>query len=338
MRKAAFLSLLIAAAFAGQVADAQQSASVKADGIVKAGETVNFTVTLEPAPNFNGGSVQISINAPDGRGVGMAFGADAGKKTVQGSYVIPETAPGGRYEIVIAAFFDGFESRPLQAEKISFEVIPSPNLVRPNSAALALNPSQVQFLRQSAVKVQDQIQALKASVAELDQSANGNRVADVLKRNLQDAMKAVASTRATFHQLAGANANPDVEAVFFGDISASYAEILSQLNSHTIKSELASVGTTSVSFVQSSERKPQAPYPVSAQAAFRAFEQNELAYSVAADAQSLTFDLTVNSNPEGATVSYHRRGETDHQNPDRTNTIIKSLPYAIWTIQVQKPG
>ena len=75
-----------------------------------------------------------------------------------------------------------------------------------------------------------------------------------------------------------------------------------------------------------------------AEAALRPFEQNELAYKTVADAQSLTFDLTVKSNPDGAGVRYHRRGDPCHPNPDTTNTTIMSLPYAIWLVQFQKAG
>jgi hypothetical protein len=75
-----------------------------------------------------------------------------------------------------------------------------------------------------------------------------------------------------------------------------------------------------------------------AQAALRPFEQNELAYQIVADTQSLTFDLSVNSNPAGAAVCYHRRGDPCHPNSDPTDTVIKSLPYAIWLVQFQKVG
>src|SRR6267378_903236 len=38
----------------------------------------------------------------------------------------------------------------------------------------------------------------------------------------------------------------------------------------------------------------------------------------------------------GATISYRRRGDSYRQHPDQTNSVIRALPYAIWTIRFQK--
>jgi hypothetical protein len=83
---------------------------------------------------------------------------------------------------------------------------------------------------------------------------------------------------------------------------------------------------------------PQTRYPVLAQAVFRAFEQNELAYKIVSDSGTLVFDLDVSSSPTGATVSYRRRGDHYRQNVNPTNTVIKELPYAIWQVRFQKQG
>jgi hypothetical protein len=52
----------------------------------------------------------------------------------------------------------------------------------------------------------------------------------------------------------------------------------------------------------------------------------------------LVFDLNANSNPAGAAVCYHRRGDPCRPNPEATKTVIKSLPYALWLVQFQKTG
>jgi len=70
----------------------------------------------------------------------------------------------------------------------------------------------------------------------------------------------------------------------------------------------------------------------------RPMEQNELAYKVVADEGSLVFDLEVDSTPEGAAVSYYRKGDPPHANPDPTRSTIHSLPYAIWIIHFEKTG
>jgi hypothetical protein len=70
----------------------------------------------------------------------------------------------------------------------------------------------------------------------------------------------------------------------------------------------------------------------------RAFEHNELAFTTVANAESLTFDLQVESEPPGASVEYKRHGDNFENAPDKTTTTLKSLPYAIWVIRVEAPG
>jgi hypothetical protein len=75
-----------------------------------------------------------------------------------------------------------------------------------------------------------------------------------------------------------------------------------------------------------------------AEAILPAFEQNELAYKVVADTGSLTFDLEVNTAPEGADVSYRRRGDSFEKLQNKTNSSIKALTYAIWFVRFEKTG
>jgi hypothetical protein len=77
----------------------------------------------------------------------------------------------------------------------------------------------------------------------------------------------------------------------------------------------------------------------SAEAVFRAFELNQLAYNTVADTGSLTFNLKVNSFPPGAVVSYGRRGDSSFEHlQDPTNSEIQGLPYAIWIVRFEEPG
>ena len=82
----------------------------------------------------------------------------------------------------------------------------------------------------------------------------------------------------------------------------------------------------------------QPRYPTLAQGPLRVLEQNELAYSVVANNGDLTFDLEVNSAPQGATVFFWRRGDSERKNNKPTNSIIPALPYAIWLVRFQIPG
>ncbi len=67
-----------------------------------------------------------------------------------------------------------------------------------------------------------------------------------------------------------------------------------------------------------------------------ALQENTLAYETVADAESLTFDLDISSEPAGAEISYRRRGDSYKQNPDETNAVIRTLPYAIWQVRIRK--
>jgi hypothetical protein len=79
-------------------------------------------------------------------------------------------------------------------------------------------------------------------------------------------------------------------------------------------------------------------YPPLAQGVLRVLEQNELAYSLVANKEGLTFNLEVNSVPAGATIFYWHRGDEERKNNNPTNSTIASLPYAIWFVRIQMPG
>jgi hypothetical protein len=87
-----------------------------------------------------------------------------------------------------------------------------------------------------------------------------------------------------------------------------------------------------------SKQQTDSRYPLLAQPVLRAFEQNELAYTLVAETASLTFDLELRSVPAGAEISYKRRGDAYQQNPNPTNSVLRSLPYAIWIVRLQKSG
>jgi hypothetical protein len=215
-------------------------------------------------------------------------------------------------------------------------VVPNAGLVFPTGAEITVNPSQTQLLRRETLRLQMQVQSLKATLT----GATGNRVANILRQSVQSALDSLSKTETSFRALENSNPRPAAASsqAFFDDIRISYNEVLNMLRNQA-RLEMEPPLQLVVLRKQIAQNRPSAtPYPPLAQVAFRAFEQNELAYNVVADTQSLTFNLEVGSTPAGAMVLYHRRGDPYQHNPDPTNTVIKALPYAIWIVQVQLAG
>jgi hypothetical protein len=95
---------------------------------------------------------------------------------------------------------------------------------------------------------------------------------------------------------------PAAEQAFFDDLRINYKAVLAALDKDQFRSRF-SAAPKGVFFSETPQRtKPEVSYAIVAQAALRPFEQNELAYRIVADTESLTFDLGVNSNPAGASV------------------------------------
>lgn len=315
---------------------AQESVALSGDELVKAGEEFNFTITLDRAPNFSGGAVEVDFTDPDNRASGIGIVVKSGQSAAHATFHIPASAVGGKWHVKATGFFDGYKVVPFkQAAELTFQVIPTPGLIYPTSAQVTVNPSQQQFLRKQALRLQNQLQTLKAAI--VAEHSEG-RIQTVLRAGVLEAIKSLDSTEIQFRQLETGNPQPEAAKVFFDDLRVSYQGMLNQLNKHQLRSQ--SFGAIVAASTNSSSRTNQigGDYPIVAKATFRTFEQNELAYNAVADAQSLIFDLSVTSNPSGAVVSYHRRGDPYRQNPDPTNTVITALPYAVWTIQFQKSG
>jgi hypothetical protein len=87
-----------------------------------------------------------------------------------------------------------------------------------------------------------------------------------------------------------------------------------------------------------SGKSPKA-FSLLAQVALGTFERNVLAYDSAIESESLYFSLTVKSDPEGAKISYKRRGDSGYQSPrDPTDTTVGNLVKAVWIIHLHLAG
>ncbi len=312
---------------------AQESATVDVPVEVKAGEDVKLTVKLTPAPSFDGGCVNVLLAGPK-FSIGQCIPCASGQADCQGTVRLPADAPGGTYQIQINTFFTGSKYLPLQAH-MAFEVIGNKNLIFPRAAEVRLNPTQAQLFRTAAIHVQAQIQIFKTSLA----GPNSRRtVTDMIRHNIDQAVGSLEATQNSFRASGLSELQLEEQGVFFKDLRAAYEDVLSALDKGAPRTANNSVFLR-VSAVEAGRLKGEIwSYPIEAQGALRAFEQNELAYRIVAETQSLVFDLNVNSVPAGAELCFYRRGDRCRQHADPTNTVIRSLPYALWIVRFEKQG
>jgi hypothetical protein len=248
---------------------------------------------------------------------------------------IPFAIPGGAYHVHTERFCGegtgGFVR--LGGNELSFQVIPTKGLIFPTSATVGITESQGQILRKEALRLQSVMQDLKGRIREM---GNDPILANVLANCILDRQAELQKTEEEFsHALHNDRQDKDSH-VFFADIRAQYEDALGDLTRpRNRRLHPAAFSPASLEL----NPRPAAPgYPAIAQGTLRVLEHNELAYTTVADAESLTFDLQVESHPSDAAVSYKRHGDDFKNAPEKTTTILKSLPYAIWVVRVEAQG
>jgi hypothetical protein len=305
---------------------------------VKAGEPFTFTVTLKQAPTSSEGKI---VYYTSGSGVIFTLGCGS---TVAGQL---------RYVCVFNTNKDSrgteiIELRNLQIvypetivilrrEPIIFKVVGRPRRTTIIELAdVTINLSQSQLLRREAKKLQVRIADLKAAVIELEtDKGTSGPLAKLLRTHVYDAMNALKVTQQNFEKLAARDEQKSASGIFFQDLRFSYERALATIGDLTPR---AGMYMRSFRFASLIGQGARPDYPILAQATLRVFEQNELAYKAVADSESLTFNLEVNSIPQGATISYFRRGDKPRQHTSPTNSTIHSLPYAIWILRFEMAG
>lgn len=337
MRKICKLSISVI--LAGTVVIAQESATVQAPEIVKAGEKVSLDISVDTAPNFDGGGVLVWVSGPGMFNTQSSCPLPNGQRVCHYSFTIPADATSGTYEVSRLAFSSGARMFDLPFKKVAFQVVANTGLTFPTRAEATLRASQVQLLRGEERRLQERLQSLKAIVGGEQEPLRTSTV-KVLRGRLEDELNAIAATQSKFRNLGDESQKAAAE-IFFDDLRIGYVEVLSGLTHGDKRAHTGSLQVFPARFIQSDKSKhgDSSQYPLVAQAIFRPFEINELAYTLVADTEALTFNLEVNSNPAGATIFYGRRGDIaykQHSNP--TDSTIKALPYAIWTIRFQKQG
>jgi hypothetical protein len=314
--------------------DSIEAVVTASSGEIKAGEDFKFTAALNRAPHFEGGGVGFTAVAPNGMKVGYLCAENQTTpphREYRCSFRVPHTAKGGMWTIPELYFAEGGTVVNLAFKPITFRVIPDPDLVLPSSAEITVNLDQKQLLRHEAVRIQGRIQELKSTVSEYARANREGAVTPFLRQSLIDSLGALRSTEAEFTKLTAGEGQQPNAGIFFDDLRRSYEVVATHLDRP--KAEIG--GGPRLQRV-SKEERPSAESLLAL--VLRPMEQNELAYKVVADDGSLTFDLEADSTPEGATVSYFRKGDSPRTNPDQTRATISKLPYAIWIIRFEKAG
>jgi hypothetical protein len=300
---------------------------------VKAGDLFEFTIKLDRAPNFSGGSVQYVITGPEHvRAVNNCTPFSGYLLSYTCDFRVPAVGPAGKWRIKSAYFNIGNKKIKLIDKPADFRVLPNPGIILPTRAELFINDSQTELLEREAASLSNRIQLLKSGIKYYQNAPNKGELTPLLSENLNSAAIALSKTQAEFIKLTPTQEQVANAEVFFRDLKTGYEDAF-----HLMKSTSSHAGIFLMPVSDDQKYWGADPLVVAA-VALRPLEENELAYNVVASAGSLTFDLEVESAPPGAVVSYHRRGDAPHANPNPTNSTIHSLPYAIWVIKFEKAG
>lgn len=264
MRTHLWVSLILAAIVA-PAARAQDSATITGPDIVKAGEVLDLIITLDKAPNFEGGGLNVTIHGPGDYSVNSGCAVKRGEKSCHYSFAVPEAASGGTWYVDKLMFYTGFKYIDLPFQRLTFQVIGKRDLVFPSSAEVAVNPSQIQLLRRETGRLQTEIQTLKARVADAPKAS----VSATLRRQVQSEIVSLRATQSNFHNLSAQTPNAEAANIFFDDLETSYEEVLHSLAGQRAEAEIG------VQVVPAAWRRPaasavkDAAYPLAAQAVFR---------------------------------------------------------------------
>ena len=313
---------------------AQESATVHCGEFVNAGETITLAISVDRAPNYEDSALHIYIKGSNGEltyhnGIMLAPGKTAYTLPIK----IPAGARGGTWSVDRLDFLSGSgEPIPLPFTKCAFQVLPRTNPVFPTIVDVGIKPSQAQLLRTAALHLRAQIQDLRGQITE---HKSDNTLTQLLRRNIEDAIKALDETERAFRGLNDSSKQQESSQVFFADLRTNYRETHKELKAQARRLH----NNPDLILVAAPQGRTEASlYPLAAQAVLRIFEQNELAYKTVVDTGTLTFDLDVSSVPAGAAISYRRRGDDFKSAGSPTNCTIKALPFAIWIVRLEKDG
>jgi hypothetical protein len=208
-------------------------------------------------------------------------------------------------------------------------VIRPEGLITPTSAAIVVNPSQVELFAGEADRLRAKAESLRGQLGS-ELAGNGQ---GLLLSSVQQAVADVDQTEARFKEEANSPSARPVNA-FFDDIRYEYGEAIAVLGSVAAQTPASGVrlDRVSVASVKASQLNR------ASEAVLASIVHNEKMYEVAASTKFLTFNLVVYSKPTGATISYKLRGEDYHLVDHETDWQIENLPRAVYLIRLQRQG
>jgi hypothetical protein len=343
----ALTTLLFLVAWSVGLTQERQPAPGDQDEIpVKAGEPFRFKINLDKAPTSSTGVITYEV---DGLYAIISSGpADftctttiPGKQTYD-CEVASHKGWVGNHRVTFHDFkvlyHDENEVHLLTAKPITFLVfgVPPPREIVEN-AEVTVNPTQAQLLRLEASKLQERIAELQKAVLAFDKTdANTGPLTDLLRSKVSYEISALQATERDFENNSTEEKQKPYAEKFFDDLRITYENALRRIS----ETPRAAADSAVLPFRLVSQGGPLVAqdYPPVAQAVIDAFEQNEIAYKVVANGGFLTFDLVVKSDPQGADVSYRRRGDPFEHLQDKTDSSIKGLVYARWFVRFEMTG
>lgn len=177
---------------------------------------------------------------------------------------------------------------------------------------VTITPAQADLLRAEAQRLTGRVNEADQQMRSLEADRAFGTLKTVFMSRASAEIGAVSQARTAFTNLSQSDSQRQAAQVFFGDFITRYNAVSNRF--------------TTLENVD---------YPVIRDNAVRVFDDNKLAYGLAAANQSLTFNLAVRSTPAGAAVSYRRTGDQYQDHNDPTNTRLANLVYAIWNVRAR---
>ena len=154
----------------------------------------------------------IQIIPPGGSGTNTGIALSPRERIYKITYSVPAAAPGGTWTIVITGIWDGLKTHPLPD--------PEADYISSNSQS-RFGVSDYRFSRGKSISttaaeescprvVQLRIQDLKAAITSYQEANQQGRIPQVLRTNVDDALKALQTTETEFEKLATAQGQAEV--------------------------------------------------------------------------------------------------------------------------------
>jgi hypothetical protein len=280
---------------------------------VVAGQPYRFTVTLDKPSDIYGNCFP-NIGAQLTSGSANNFEMDepgpilgANQITYHFSIRFETDEPGGPRQVTVSeseiAGREKCGDRKVSGDRtFTFMVEPAKGTRLPTSAAINVNPDQIQLLKGEADRLKAEADQIKAKI-----DSNSMTTAE-LRDTLQNVLAALTVTEAKYVQKGSRPSDAAEAKIFFGDIRRTYENARNTL---TEKSERRPApGYENAAFVQRLDHFAT-PNPAS-DAVHAAILHNVAAYEIVISTEHMVFSLEVHSVPDDATV-YYRGALDDHE-------------------------